>query len=50
MAQYSNSIVLWTDSLTEDVLTNYAEGFACAKFDNRVFMMLENNHIKFGMG
>jgi hypothetical protein len=33
--------VLWSDSLTKDYLTTYAEGLACVNFDNRL-----NYHVR----
>ena len=32
-----NSTSLWSNSLTKDFLTEYAEGLACKNFDNRIF-------------
>ena len=30
-----NTANLWSDSLTKDILTKYAEGLACVRFDMR---------------
>ena len=35
MGSYINRENLWSDSLTKDILTVYAEGLACYRFDKR---------------
>ena len=38
-AKKLNTINLWSQSLTKDYLTEYAEGLACANFDRRMYYL-----------